>query len=97
MDGTRFVLEISDSDNQALGEGWVYEVRRQAGRDGLDIATAPAQMKNQVGVLIRDAEGRQVWDNTLPARLERLWPALRRQLAVATGLVSGAEPQKESQ
>ncbi|MCX5655105.1 MAG: V-type ATP synthase subunit E family protein [Planctomycetota bacterium] len=95
MDGNRFVLEVSDADNQALGQGWLEEVCRQAGRSGLELSTAPAKTKNQVGVLVRDAEGRQVWDNTLPARLERLWPALRRDLAVATRLVSGAEPQIE--
>lgn len=95
MEGNRFVLEVSDVDNQALGQGWLEEVRRQSGRSGLELSTASANSKNQVGVLVRDAEGRQVVDNTLLARLERLWPALRRELAVAAGLVSGAEPQKK--
>ena len=95
MAGNRFVIEVSDSDSQALGQGWVEEAGRQSGRSGLELSTAPAKMQNQAGVLIRDAEGRQVWDNTLPARLERLWPALRHELAVATRLVSGAEPQKK--
>jgi vacuolar-type H+-ATPase subunit E/Vma4 len=97
MDGTRFVLEVAEGDQQALGQGWVEEVGRQSGRGGLELSTEPAKTKNQAGVIIRDVQGRQVWDNTLPARLERLWPALRRELAVATRLVSGAEPQKESQ
>jgi vacuolar-type H+-ATPase subunit E/Vma4 len=97
MDGNRFVIEVSDSDSQALGQGWVEEVARQSGRAGLELSTAPAKAQNQVGVLIRDAEGRQVWDSTLLARLGRLWPAARRELAVATRLVSGAEPQKEPQ
>jgi len=95
MEGNRFVLEVSDADNQALGQGWLEEVRRQSGRSGLELSTVSANTKNQVGVLVRDAEGRQVVDNTLLARLERLWPALRRELAVATRLVSGAEPQKK--
>ena len=95
MEGNRFVLEVSDADNQALGQGWLEEVRRLSGRDGLELSTVSANTKNQVGVLVRDAEGRQVVDNTLLARLERLWPALRRELAVATRLVSGAEPQKK--
>jgi vacuolar-type H+-ATPase subunit E/Vma4 len=89
MDGNRFILVVSDADNQALGQGWVEEVSRQSGRSGLELSTASAKTKNQAGVLIRDAEGRQVWDNTLLARLERLWPALRRELAVATRLVPG--------
>ncbi|MCX5684688.1 MAG: V-type ATP synthase subunit E family protein [Planctomycetota bacterium] len=97
MDGNKFVLEVADADQQALGQGWVEEISRQSGRSGLELSTAPAKTKDQAGVIIRDAQGRQVWDNTLPARLERLWPALRRELAVATRLVSGAETQKESQ
>ena len=97
MAGNRFVIEVSDSDSQALGQGWVEEAGRQSGRNGLELSAAPAKMQNQAGVIIRDADGRQVWDNTLLARLERLWPAARRELAVATRLVSGAEPQKESQ
>lgn len=95
MEGNRFVLEVSDADSRALGQGWLDEVRRQAGRNGLELSTAPAEKKDQPGVLIRDAEGRQIWDNTLPARLVRLWPALRSELAVAVRLVSGAEPRKK--
>ncbi len=36
------------------------------------------------GAVVLDADGRRVWDNQLPARLERLWPELRRQI-VAQG------------
>jgi vacuolar-type H+-ATPase subunit E/Vma4 len=44
------------------------------------------------GVFLRDDEGRQVWDNRFEARLARLWPALRCDIAAATGLVSAAPP-----
>ena len=44
------------------------------------------------GVFLRDEEGRQVWDNRFEARLARLWPALRCDIAAATGLVSAAPP-----
>jgi vacuolar-type H+-ATPase subunit E/Vma4 len=43
------------------------------------------------GVIVHDAAGRQVWDNRLAPRLERLWPELRRQLAAQTGLLSPGE------
>jgi hypothetical protein len=42
--------------------------------------------------LVRDADGRQVVDNRLVARLERLWPALR--LAIGARLVPD-EPEKK--
>jgi vacuolar-type H+-ATPase subunit E/Vma4 len=40
------------------------------------------------GLVVQDAEGRRVWDNRLPQRLERMWPELRRQIAVRTALVA---------
>ncbi|HPP05940.1 MAG TPA: V-type ATP synthase subunit E family protein [Syntrophorhabdaceae bacterium] len=38
------------------------------------------------GVIIEDNEGRQIWDNRLIERLKRLWPNLRRKIAVDMGL-----------
>ena len=39
------------------------------------------------GAVVLDADGRRVWDNRLPARLERLWPELRRQIVMQGSLV----------
>jgi len=38
------------------------------------------------GIIIEDNEGRQIWDNRLTERLRRLWPALRRKIAIDIGL-----------
>ena len=38
------------------------------------------------GVMIQSADGFQVWDNRLLSRLDRLWPELRRQIAVHASL-----------
>jgi vacuolar-type H+-ATPase subunit E/Vma4 len=43
------------------------------------------------GVVIQSADGLRIWDNRLLSRLERLWPELRRQIAVRTSLVSQSE------
>ena len=94
MEGTRFVLQVADADRQALGDAWLDEVRRRVGRQGLELSMGPAGEKIQGGVFLRDDEGRQVWDNRFEARLARLWPALRCDIAAATGLVSAAPPQK---
>jgi len=39
------------------------------------------------GAMILDAEGRRIIDNRLPARLDRLWPELRRRIAKEAGLL----------
>lgn len=105
MEGDKFVLELSAADHKDFGDDWVQEVRRRAaagrpesGRAGLEVRLAAEPADIQGGVRIRDAEGRQVWDNSLESRLERLWPALRRQIAVETALVGSdkAEAEKES-
>ncbi|MBE3098532.1 MAG: hypothetical protein IMZ44_15565 [Planctomycetes bacterium] len=96
MEGTRFVLQVADADRQALGDAWLDEVRRRVGRQGLELAMGQAGEKIQGGVVVRDDEGRQVWDNSLAARLARLWPALRCEIAAAAGLVPAARrDQKE--
>ncbi len=39
------------------------------------------------GVVVLDADGRRAWDNRLVARLDRLWPELRRQIVVQGSLL----------
>jgi vacuolar-type H+-ATPase subunit E/Vma4 len=41
--------------------------------------------------VVTDAEGRQTWDNSLEARLERMWPDLRNRIADWAGLTPGRE------
>jgi vacuolar-type H+-ATPase subunit E/Vma4 len=70
-----------------LGDGWMDEVKRRAGREGLDLVAAAEPAKIAGGVVVRDAEGRQLCDDSLEARLQRFWPAARRQIAVQSGLI----------
>ena len=37
------------------------------------------------GVVVLDADSRRLWDNRLTARLDRLWPELRRQIVAHIG------------
>ena len=85
MAGEQFVLELGAEDLKALGSRLADDVRKAAGREGLQIAVAPEPAAIEAGVIVRDADGRQVVDNRLAARLERLWPALR--LAIGVRLV----------
>jgi len=90
--GQEFVLELSEADARAYGANLAAEVERRVGRQGLRISVAPAGAKVSAGVIVRDATGRQVWDNSLLGRLDRFWPALRRQIASDTQLVAPEAP-----
>ncbi len=57
------------------------------------MAAEPAKIA--AGVVVRDADGRQLWDDDLLARLDRLWPAARREVAVRCGLIQGSEAREE--
>ncbi|HET6442666.1 MAG TPA: V-type ATP synthase subunit E family protein [Phycisphaerae bacterium] len=92
MAGERFVLELGAEDLKAVGNGLADDVRKAVGRQGLQIAVAPEPADIEAGIIVRDDDGRQVVDNSLAARLERLWPALR--LAVGARLVPD-EPEKK--
>jgi vacuolar-type H+-ATPase subunit E/Vma4 len=82
MAGETFVLSLGVEDLKAFGKGLADEVRRAVGRDGLEVSVADEPAKIEAGVLVCDAEGRQVWNNGLAARLERSWPALRQAIGV---------------
>lgn len=81
MPGDRLVVALAPADRAAFGDGLIEAMVRQAGRPSVTLQLADDAAIAAGGVIIRDAEGRQLWDNRLPARLERLWPELRRQLA----------------
>lgn len=86
MPGNNFVLKISSADHDAFGESLAEEIARRAGRSPLNLAiSADATVAD--GVIVQSTDGRLVWDNRLSARLERLWPELRRQISIQVALV----------
>lgn len=91
MAGNRFVMRLAGVDFRLLGNGLADEVRRRGLRPGIELRVeAGSEIKGGSCVLL-DEEGRQMWDIGLEARLERLWPELRRQIAAQVGLVEKAE------
>ena len=92
MAGNRFVLEMSEADRRAFGDAAAEEVRGRLGRPDVVITVAPGSDRVAAGVVVRDDAGRQVWDNSLAARLERLWPAMRSQVAALLPRRSEAKP-----
>ena len=98
LQGDAVVLELAAADAKAFGADLAEAVRRRAGRDGLRVSVAPEAADIPGGVVVRDAEGRQVWDNSLEGRLRRFWPALRRRIAthVAPEDAAAASPAPPS-
>jgi V/A-type H+-transporting ATPase subunit E len=87
MSGEAFVVKLSPTDRSAFENLLGAEVARRVG--GSPVALTFADDASVTGgVIVQDVVGRQVWDNRLTARLERLWPELRRQIAVQAGLVT---------
>jgi len=70
MGGANLVVRLSPADRSAVSE--------RLGR--FTLVDAPSL--NDGGAIVLDADGRRVWDNRLLARLDRLWPELRRQIVV---------------
>lgn len=86
MAGDGFVVKLSEADQTILGDGLADEIAHRVGRPvSITIAYEPGITES--GVIVEDTEARQVWDNRLVKRLERLWPELRRQVAVEATFV----------
>ncbi|MDD5209234.1 MAG: V-type ATP synthase subunit E family protein [Elusimicrobiales bacterium] len=87
MEGENFVVVVAASDGGAAA-GLAAGIERLAGRGPLKIKIEEDQGLGG-GVVVRDGEGRQRWDNSFRARLERLWPELRGRL------IRGAEGEEK--
>lgn len=92
MPGTDFVLKLSTANHAAFGDQLAGEICRRTGRSPLKLAIAADPAVTDGGVMVRDADGLRIWDNRLLSRLERLWPELRRQIAMRTALVEQMGP-----
>jgi vacuolar-type H+-ATPase subunit E/Vma4 len=97
MPGTYFVLKMSAADHAAFGDKLAGEISQRAGRSPLNLTVSADPVMAGDGVVIQSADGFQVWDNRLLARLDRLWPELRRQIAVRTWFVGESEAAPNSE
>jgi vacuolar-type H+-ATPase subunit E/Vma4 len=89
MAGVEFVVRLSGTDQTIADDGLAEDIAHRTGKSVSITISHEEDIKGD-GVIIEDAEARQVWDNRLLKRLERLWPELRRQIAVQAAFV----PQK---
>ena len=94
MAGETFEVRLSRADRLTLTDTFVDEIRRRAGKPGLELRLAEPLPDTDTGPVLSDPEERQIWDNRLARRLARLWPGLRRQVAADTGLdAADREPE----
>lgn len=95
MEGEEFVFRLAPADRATLADWLPGEAVRRAGREGLRVRVDEAPGDFEAGILVRDATGRQVWDNSFEARLERLWPGLRREIGGRLLATLGKSQDKE--
>lgn len=91
MDGGAFVLQVATADRDLLDAAALDAIRARSARPAAALTLEPSAQVTG-GVIVRDAEGHQEWDNRLEARLARSWPELRRRLALAAGFVGKGPP-----
>ena len=87
MAGDTFSLRLSAADHRALGKGVAQETQSRSGRPNLSLQLVVDSGLKEGEVLIEDQAGRQVWDLSLEARLNRCWPELRRQIATQAAML----------
>jgi vacuolar-type H+-ATPase subunit E/Vma4 len=86
MAGNAFVARISEVDHDIMGANLADEITVRVGRNVNVTILYEPDIKGG-GVIVEDADARQVWDNRLTKKLERLWPELRRQIAEQVNFV----------
>jgi len=92
MEGDAFVLQLAQEDVKEHGPWLASGAAARAGRPGVTVTLDAAPASIRTGVIVRDPQGRQIWDNSFEARLDRLWPLLRHQMADHLGLRTTTQP-----
>ena len=94
MTGSHFSITLSPIDLALLDEAGIAEIRERSERPDLELDIVAGPENKDVGPIISGSDGGELYDNRLPQRLERNWPALRREIALRTGLVETVESSK---
>ncbi len=92
MAGERFVVKLAAGKHPVDVDGLPEAITARVGRSPLSVSLSHDSALSDSGVIVEDAEGRQSCDERLQARLVRLWPALRREIAIRASLVENRKP-----
>jgi vacuolar-type H+-ATPase subunit E/Vma4 len=81
MRGDEFIVRLAEKNRSVLGEALPEEIASRTERPGVKINLSWDPRMSDDGPVVTDAAENQVWDNRYCARLERLWPQMRRAIA----------------
>jgi vacuolar-type H+-ATPase subunit E/Vma4 len=95
MEGNEFVLGLTAEDLPVFGATLPEAVRSRLTRGEIKVSVASQPAQIAAGVVVQDPAGRQVWNNSLEVRLQRMWPLLRSKIAEHAGLSSNQESAGE--
>jgi vacuolar-type H+-ATPase subunit E/Vma4 len=90
--GETFRLRLCVAECRALGDGLAEEIRTRLGRPNLRLEPVADANLKEGELVLEDPAGRQAWNLSLEARLERCWPQLRRQIAAHPAFAAGSTP-----
>ncbi len=93
MTGDEFVVRLAEGSRPMLGGALEEEIASRAGRPGVKITVSWDARMSEDGPIVTDAAEKQVWDNRYRARLERLWPQIRRAIAAEMLPAAAGEPE----
>ncbi len=87
MTGDTFIVKLPAAERIALEDGLAEAIANRVRRSPLSITILHDPTLIDGALLVQDAQGRQSCDERLQARLQRMWPELRREIAIRTSLV----------
>ena len=87
MEGSSFLLRLPEKDDNPAGEELGNDIQVRVSRSPLRISVSYERDFSGDGPIVQDSDGYQVWDNRLLSRLNRLWPDLRRVIALRAAFV----------
>jgi len=93
MSGDEFVVRLAEGSRPVLGGALEEEIASRSGRPGVKISVFWDPRMSDDGPIVTDASENQVWDNRYRARLERLWPQIRRAIASDVFPAGTGEPE----
>jgi vacuolar-type H+-ATPase subunit E/Vma4 len=98
MSGHRFELVLRAPDRERWGEELASQVATTAGnqlRRALQVRLAEDTIAAMGGLMVRGADGHELADQTFEARMERLWPAIRTEVAAMVPEAGGPRTEGE--
>ena len=96
MEGESFVVKVPEADRAVLGNGLAGRIAERAALPATAVTVSFVPDFKDGGVVVEDAGAHRIWDNRFIKRLERMWPELRRKIAVKASFIpegsGGYEP-----